>query len=162
MQIANILLALGGDSGNQVPKYDVTASEIAVLRAIHGDESVTDVFPTGEIDRTHRAERERLTHIYRRPDSNGNDQGPVAVLFPGAAARLYDTLDELELPEEFFKALTRVSSKKAAAPVAEPEAAAPAKPKRGGKKAAEPAPEPEAETDEDPEDVMAAEDKIFG
>lgn len=117
MQTANIILALGGDAGNSVPKYSVTPAEIAVLRLIHGEDSVTDIEPMGEaVDdngkaRTHRAERQRLVETYGKQQDGRFVSPQVDALFPGAAARVFETLDELELPEEFYKAETRVSSK---------------------------------------------------
>lgn len=113
MQSANILLALGGDSGNQVPKFDVTAAEIAVLRAIHGDDAVSEITPTdavpGTRDRTNRGELARLKAIY----GNARDlEGNLVVdqLFPGVAARVFENLDELELDKSLFAAKERVSS----------------------------------------------------
>jgi hypothetical protein len=107
MQTAHVLVHLAGDSGNTVPKRDVTAAEIAVLRAIHGAESVQEVAPAGDIDRPNREELSRLRQIYgkaRREDC------PVESLFPGAAARVFEDLAELELPEPFYKAVTRAEA----------------------------------------------------
>lgn len=115
MQTANILLALGGDSGNTVPKRGVTAAEIAVLRAIHGNEAVFDIEPAGEaVDegrpRSNRAELNRLRALYGRAmDSENNSI--VAQLFPGAAARVHETLGELELDPSFFKPLARATAR---------------------------------------------------
>lgn len=136
MQTANCLVSLAGDTGMQVPKSDVTASEIAVLQAIHGAGSVTDIEPSGEIERSDREERSRLQTIYGRP-RDGRDTSPVAMLFPGVAARLFQTLSELDLPEEQYKAKTRVSaddkpvhaaSAPKVAPAPKPVAAKPEKP----------------------------------
>ena len=66
MQLARILLALGGDAGNTVPKTGITPSEIAVLRIIHGEESVKEIEPYGQVDRTSRQERQRLVELYGR------------------------------------------------------------------------------------------------
>lgn len=142
MDIAHILLAVGGDSGNTVPKLFVTAAEIAVLRAIHGEASVTDVEPCGERDITGRAELQRLRGIYGRA-RDSDDNSIVETLFPGAAARVFETLDELELDESFYKAERRVKP----APAAEEPKKA-----RGRKAAAAPveeAPAPEGDDDED-------------
>jgi len=111
MQTANILLALGGDSGNQVPKYGVTAAEIAVLRAIHGEDAVTNVLPLDTVDnRSNRTELARLRARYgAAQDGEGNKV--VDTLFPGAAARVFETIEELELPRELFAAKERVSAK---------------------------------------------------
>lgn len=139
MQTANVLVALGGDREHTVPKSAVTPSEIALLRAIHGDDAVFDVEPlpaTHDTKTTSRAERERLFSRYKR-HIQGKDQCPeLDALFPGAAARLFETIDELELDESFFKAVGRMQPQ-----VVE---AAPAK---KGKKAA--LVEPEAEPEDD-------------
>lgn len=103
MQTANVLLSLGGDHGNQVMKHDVTASEIAVLRAIHGDDAVKDIEPGKDVKRSNRDERARLLGTYGAAKS---EEGKPIVegMFPGVAARVFDTLAELELPDSFFKA----------------------------------------------------------
>lgn len=105
MEIATVKVSIAGDSGNTVEKYDVTPAEVAVLRYIHGEDAVKDIEPTGVIDRGNRAERERLALIYTKKENN---QTPVDALYPGVAARVFDTFDELELPEEFYKAIERV------------------------------------------------------
>lgn len=110
MQIANIMLAIGGERGHTVPKYAVTASEIAVLRVIHGDEAVFDVEPTGEADVSNRAEMQRLHFIYgAAKDSEG--VSIVRTLFPGAAARVFQTLEEIGLEDVYLKPTQRVSTK---------------------------------------------------
>jgi hypothetical protein len=109
MQTANILLSIGGDSGNTVPKDGVTASEIAVLRLIHGDEAVQEIEPAGEVRISHRAERARLFDLYGRA-RYADDKPVVETLFPGAAARLFENLAELEIPEEFYKATGRLKA----------------------------------------------------
>lgn len=102
MHLANVMLAIGGDTGTTIPKRAVTAAEIAVLRSIHGEEAVFDVEACGEVNRSHRDERARLKEIYGGAE-DGNGGKIVDGLFPGAAARVFDTLDELELPEVLFK-----------------------------------------------------------
>lgn len=117
MQYANIMLALGGDRGTTVPKAEMSASEIAVLRLIHGADSVFDVEPV-QVDgekakRTSREEISRLKGIYGRAriqSEDGAEASVVNVLFPGAAAQAIQNIDDLEIPEEFFKAKTRVSA----------------------------------------------------
>lgn len=129
MQTANVMVAIGGDAGHTVPKYGVTAAEIAVLRSIHGDEAVFDIEPVGEVKVSHRDERTRLKLLYGRA-MDGDNRSIVEGLYPGAAARLFDTIDELELDDSLFKV----------------RPAEPAKPAKGKKaKAAEAAPEPPAE-----------------
>ena len=150
MQLATITLALAGNRDNTIQKIGVTPSEVAVLQRIHGADAVFDIAVTSDDKRTNRQERERLAEAYGKMTVDGQYESPaVNALFPGAAARLFETFDELELAEELF-AVERV--KPAPAPV-EPVAPEPA-PKRGKKAAAEatpaPAPEPVAEdADED-------------
>lgn len=104
MQTAHCLLSLGGDHGNSVMKYGVTAAEIAVLRAIHGDESIKDVEPAGDVKRPHRVERERLLGIYGMAKIPDTKVSVVETMFPGVAARVFETLQEIDLPESFYKA----------------------------------------------------------
>jgi hypothetical protein len=111
MQTANILLALGGDAGNTVPKFQVTAAEIAILRAIHGDEAVFDIEPIEEeIEVSRRDELARLNQVYgtaKIDDGSGNKVSVVHALYPGAAAPVFTSLDDLEIPENFYKATQR-------------------------------------------------------
>ncbi|MBZ9706068.1 hypothetical protein LB543_04955 [Mesorhizobium sp. ESP7-2] len=152
MQTANVMVHIGGDSGTIVPKYAITASEIAVLRAIHGAESITEIEPTEDVKRSDRDEIVRLNEIYGRAKTQGpnGDVGIVASLFPGAAARAFQTLDELYIEEDFYKATGRVKP--------EPAKAAPkaAKAKKSDKDDADPEPNPA-----DVEAALAAEDKLF-
>lgn len=117
MQYANIMLALGGDKGTIVPKSEISASEIAVLRLIHGDDAVFDVEPVkveeDKAKRTSREEIRRLTEIYGRAKvdtADGTQVSAVTALFPGAAAQAIKNIDDLDIPEEFFKAKSRVSA----------------------------------------------------
>lgn len=125
MEIANIMLALGGDSGNTIPKFGVTVSEIAVLQAIHGNEAVTEIEPIGVKETSNREELGRLMLTYGRARPEGSSQSFVQILFPGAAARVFTTLDELDLDESFYKAEKRAkpasSSKAAKSGAADPD-----------------------------------------
>lgn len=113
MQTATVSVAIAGDQGNTVRKTDVTPAEVAVLRAIHGDEAVFDIEPTEDVDRGNRAELERIGLIYRTSKIFGTDNLAVQALFPGAAARVFDSFDELGLDESAFLAETRAKPKKA-------------------------------------------------
>jgi hypothetical protein len=124
MQYANIMVALGGDRGNTVPRYQVPASEIAVLRAIHGPDAVHDVEPTAAPEEpvldefgdatgktrpvkfNNRAELTRLKEQY----AGANTSKIVEGLYPGAAARVFEDLDDLEIPKEHFKAKERMTA----------------------------------------------------
>lgn len=120
MQTANIMLAIGGDRGNTVPKYAISVAEIALLRAIHGEDAVFDVEPleTPAMDEgvvvSNRAELNRLRRVYDAKDADGNRV--VDQVYPGAAARVFETLDEIDMPDEYFKPTERTAPIKAAAP----------------------------------------------
>ena len=133
MQIANVMVALGGDAGTTVPKYEITVSEIEVLRAIHGADAVHDIEPIGEIARSDREEIARLREVYGQATMDGPNGkiGIVSNLFPGAAAPAFKSFDQIEIDPTFFKAEKRMSAPAAA-------------PKKSSKKAA---PEPEADPD---------------
>jgi len=112
MQTANIMLALGGDLGQTVPKFGVTPAEVAVLREIHGNAAVFDIYPLDEdVERTSREERSRLLEIYGKPPGS-REASAVEVLFPGAAARVYESFDELEIDDSFYKATGRAKPKR--------------------------------------------------
>ncbi len=120
MELANCLLALGGDRNNTVPKYDVTPGEIAVMRAIHSEDAVFDIEPTGRsTNRPSPAERERLLAKY--PALNESRKPIVLDVYPGVAPVLHQTIADLGLDESLFKPVSR------AKPAAPPEAPAPKK-----------------------------------
>lgn len=104
MQTASIMLALAGDGGNTVPKYYVTPAEVAVLQHIHGSDAVSEIAIAGDVKRSNREERTRLLEKYGR-NEDGRWQSPaVDALFPGVAARVFETFREMELPRELFAA----------------------------------------------------------
>lgn len=142
MQTANIMVALGGDKGTLVPKRNVTVAEIAVLMEIHGNDAVLDIEPSGEIERTAREEIKRLVEIYGSAKKQGpnGDVHIVSALYPGVGARVQRSLDELEIPEEFFKAEKRMKPKAAKDPLDHDENG-----KKGGSK-------PRKKAEDEPED----------
>ena len=103
MELANIMLALGGDKNNTVPKYGVTPAEIAVLAAIHGADAVFDVVPLEETAETSfRDERERLLRLY--PAKNEDNELIVLKVYPGVSPILHTDIASLGLEETLFKA----------------------------------------------------------
>lgn len=149
MQTANIMVRLGGHVGNTVPRYQVTAAEIAVLRAIHGPDSIYDVEPSDDKNVKNRDELIRIKEAYAGP----NTTRLVESLYPGIAARVPETLDELDLDESFYKAETRVAPKPAtasarAAAEVDPDADEQPAPKKPRGKAAKAAAKADAATTE--------------
>lgn len=102
-ETAHVLVALNGDLGMTVPKRHVTAAEIAVLQTIHGNDAVIDIQPSGVVKRTMRVERARLDQEYSNDAKRKEKRCPVAAIYPGAAARLFQRLDELHLSSVQFK-----------------------------------------------------------
>lgn len=115
MQTANALLALAGDKRTTVPKYGVTAAEVAVLRFLHGEDAVFDIEIVGEVTRTHRQEIGRLSRRYGRQEGERRLSPAVEALYPGVAARVFESFEELEIPDEFYKAIERKTAKSAPA-----------------------------------------------
>jgi hypothetical protein len=64
MQTANCHVRLGGDMNNEIFKGCVTVAEIALLRAVHGNDAVVKVQATGNDKRPHAAEIDRLKDVY--------------------------------------------------------------------------------------------------
>lgn len=123
MQTANIMLNIGSDGSTVVSKENVTPAEVAVLRVIHGDDAVTDIdILDAEAEnenggkRTHRQEIARLTEVYGKNQPEGGRVAlAVQTLFPGAAARVFESFEELELDESLFKPDDRKAPKAAKA-----------------------------------------------
>lgn len=110
MQLANCLLAIGGQRGNSVPKYRVTPAEIAVLMAIHGVDAVYDITPLDEeIERSSRDEKARLFEKYPAKDDDGRIV--VEAVYPGNSPVVHQDIEDLGLPEELFATTERVSAK---------------------------------------------------
>jgi hypothetical protein len=143
MQTADIMLALGGNLGQTIQKFGVTPAEVAVLREIHGNASVFDIQPLDEdVERTSREERGRLLEIYGKPPGS-REMSAVEHLFPGVAARVFESFDELELDDSFFKATGHAKPKARAKPMG---------------KAKEP--DPEEEFDEEVEEPEEEDDVV--
>ena len=82
-QLLSCDIALGGDILNVVARHafiPVTYPEMLILRYLHGESAVTQVFEVGTVEREDAAERERLVETY----------GSVVreKLFPGMGQRL--------------------------------------------------------------------------
>lgn len=157
MQTANVMVHIGGDHGNQVPKL-VTAAEIAVLRLIHGDDAVTDIDPLEDDNGlNNRDELARLRGIYTTRDGEGRPL--INLLFPGAGARVFETIDELGLSDSLFKPTARANAKAPEEPA--PEKAA-TKAKKG-KAAVEPETPAAPVKDDDAEvaDMPDADEDLF-
>ena len=106
MKLANVHVKL--DAHNAVPKWGVTAAEIALLRAIHGPEAVYDIEPAGEVERSNGVELARLHDLYGAARDEDN-RPMLRTVFP-VASSLHQNLDDLGLDESLFKAKSRAKA----------------------------------------------------
>jgi len=105
MEFANCLVNIGGDAGNQVPKEHVSVAEMAVLRALHGDEAVHTIEPLPVDNVDIHEELDRINAFYGRKEEN---QKLIRQIFP-LASHMPLRLRDLRLPEEFFAAVKRAA-----------------------------------------------------
>jgi hypothetical protein len=68
MQLYDCKVRLNGAVANEVRKHAVTAAEIMILRALHGEDAVVEIVPVGEEVRAHLSERQRLYGVYANPN----------------------------------------------------------------------------------------------
>lgn len=96
MEYANVEVRLAGSLENTVRK-EVSAPEIAVIKALHGHDAVVNIKKTRTAPVEQAVERDRLGKFY------GDEV--IAKFFPGVTAKLPATLAEVgvEVPEETSK-----------------------------------------------------------
>jgi hypothetical protein len=98
-------LRIGGSVLNEIRKSDVTAPEIDVLRKLHGADAVLEIKETGEVQRSDRAERDRIEGIYASPtnsvgESLAKKQRMLADLFGHARNPLPKVLEDAPVGAE--------------------------------------------------------------
>lgn len=64
MKLYSCKVRLSGSLYNEVPKSDVTAPEIQILRVLHGDDAVAEIRETGRNKVGQAEERARLIEAY--------------------------------------------------------------------------------------------------
>lgn len=74
MQFYQCKVRLAGSLMNEVFKADVSAPEIMLLRAFHGDDAVVDIVKTRVSGVSNDDERERLMRIYMNQKGNNVEQ----------------------------------------------------------------------------------------
>lgn len=92
MQHCSCRVFLAGSRNNDIPKHDVTVAEIAVLRFLHGDDSVHAIKRTYMSREAHGAEIKRLKDFF----------GPEVVerMWPGVSPRLPVKLSDIGITDE--------------------------------------------------------------
>lgn len=99
MQLYSCKVRLSGSLYNEVPKTDITAAEITVLRVIHGNDAVADIKATGSVKRTDAEERGDLTRRYGKALRAFDDIKSLNGIF-GVAGALPKELPGVEKAEE--------------------------------------------------------------
>lgn len=93
-ELASALVRLGGDVRNEVPRADLTAPEIALLRSIHGgNDAVRAVKKTGERYASVMQEKARLADLYGQ---RAEQAKKLEQLFPGIRPMFPLTIAEVE------------------------------------------------------------------
>lgn len=115
MDYVNVMVAIGGDLNNTVPKFFVPVSEIPVLAAIHGPDALTEFeqceAPEDADDLDNGEEMQRLRSIYGRAE-DGDGNLILRQVYPGAGAKVVTSIGDLDIPEGAMKVTERASVKK--------------------------------------------------
>jgi hypothetical protein len=109
MEFCNVTLALAGNKDHTVTKYRISAPEIKILLAIHGDSAVSDIEIVEESSVNLKQEKQRLFEKYAQA-LNEDGEPIIAKLYAGRS-EIEEAVAELELPEEFFKPTMRALPK---------------------------------------------------
>lgn len=64
MRLYSCKVRLSGSLYNEVPKFDVTAAEVHILRLLHGNDSIANLEETGKNKIGQAEERDRLIELY--------------------------------------------------------------------------------------------------
>lgn len=96
MQHCSCIVYLSGDRGSSVHKPDVTVAEIALLRAIHGDDGVAGIKPTFIGKEKPADELYRLRSIYTPLNNMTREGGSIFdKVYPGRAPNVPKTLSDI-------------------------------------------------------------------
>jgi hypothetical protein len=95
MQHCSCTVYLGGDLGHSVWKADVTVAEIALLRAIHGEDACQDIQPTFMAKTKQADELERLRALYSASNITKEGKRMVDEVYPGRNPTLPVNLSDI-------------------------------------------------------------------
>lgn len=93
MKLYSCKVNLAGSLLNQVHKVNVTPAEIVLLRAVHGNDAISDIKHVANVNRSDRAERARLAGIYTMTTPKGTKRGDELI-------REFLGIESQALPEE--------------------------------------------------------------
>lgn len=95
MQHCYCIVYLEGDRNSSVHKPDVTVAEIALLRAIHGPDSIGGIKPTFVGKEKPAQELERLRMVYANSNVTKEGGSLVDAVYPGRNPSIPKTLADL-------------------------------------------------------------------
>lgn len=98
MHYVDCQVAIAGDIRNKAVITNASVAELAVLRAIHGAGSVTDIRLVGSGQVIHADERDRLAYKYPK------HQDIVSGIFRDGGGNFPSDIRELKLPNAAFAA----------------------------------------------------------
>lgn len=99
MKLYNCIVRIGAQQTHEVPKYSVTAAEIMMLRATHGDDAVKDITAAGDAMMSQRRLRDQLEASYppvKEGETVISRVGAVFGVVGKLPTELEDPSDEIE------------------------------------------------------------------
>lgn len=100
MDYYNLKLRLHGDVRHEVLKKDMSAPEVVVLRAVHGDDAIVNLEYSKTADVDDAAERERLHMRYGGALNKLEPKTNIQHMFGGDHMPLLDTLKGVAKPNK--------------------------------------------------------------
>lgn len=95
MNLYDVVVRVGGSLYNEVERFAITAPEVAMLRALHGEDSVRQIKHVGVSDEPDVTIRERMADFFGTGRVETSRSGPELVVkhFGPKTMRLPDRLD---------------------------------------------------------------------
>lgn len=102
MQHCSCIVYLDGDRNSSVHKPDVTVAEIALLRAIHGPDSIGGIKPTYVGKEKQAAELARLRVEYANSNVTKEGGSLIEAVYPGRNPSLPTKLTDIDTEDSAF------------------------------------------------------------
>jgi hypothetical protein len=80
MNLYDVIIRVGGSLYNEVEKHSVTAAEVIMLQALHGEDAVRVTKHAGTTDETNAAIRERMADFFGTGRVETGRSGPDLVI----------------------------------------------------------------------------------
>jgi hypothetical protein len=98
MNLYDVIVRVGGSLSNEVERLAITAPEVAMLRALHGEDSVRQIKHVGVSDEPDATIRDRMADFFGTGRVETSRSGPELVKehFGPKTMRLPDRVDGVE------------------------------------------------------------------